>query len=514
MFKNSSTILMLLGFLLPADSIWAQATIDTEALHAYVQNAVEASQAIGLAVGIIKDGEVVFARGYGVRNLETMAPVDANTQFCLGSASKAFTVAALGLLVDEGKLNWQDKVIDHLPWLQLSDIYATRELTVADVLTHRSGLGTFDGDLLWFGTDYPSEEVVRRLRSLPLRSGFRNRFAYSNVMYIVAGLVVEAVSGSPWHEFVEQRVLRVLGMEHSSTTLPDLEASDNHAVPHMDGHSLPIISFDNVGPAGGVNSSVGDMLKWLGMWLGEGSVEGTPFLSSQTVRTITASQMFLNGGRGAEPQGVHFRNYGYGWRLSDYAGRKIVRHGGALPGWLSEVVFVPEENLGVVVLVDDLVPIHAAIADRILDLFLTTKDRDYVGEVLQAVERFGPVLERQRQERLDTRITNTSPSLPVADYVGLYRDAMYGDAAVTLVDGGLHLTFLPATELFSAPLDHFHFDTFMVQFPAPAVEFGLVTFHLGPDGAVETFTIDLPSRDFRFSDLRFVRQGGPTVPES
>ena len=137
-----------------------------------------------------------------------------------------------------------------------------------------------------------------------------------------------------------------------------------------------------------------------------------------------------------------------------------------------------------------------------------------MGEVLQAVERFGPILERQRQERLDTRITNTSPSLPVADYVGLYRDAMYGDAAVTLVDGGLHLTFLPATELFSAPLDHFHFDTFMVQFPAPAVEFGLVTFHLGPDGAVETFTIDLPSRDFRFSDLRFVRQGGPSVPES
>ena len=512
MSKSGLFPLMLVGFLLPAAEMRAQGAVDFDALHAYLLNHVTASQVTGLAVGIIKDGNVVFARGYGVRNRETRAPVDTQTQFSLASNTKPFTVAALGLLVDEGRLRWQDKVISYLPWFQLSDAYATRELTIGDLLSHRSGLGTFDGDLLWFGTSYSSEEVVRRIRSLPLRNGFRNQSGYQNVLFIAAGLVVEAVSGMPWHEFIERRVLRVLGMRHSSTALAALTADDNHAVPHLDGRPLPFISYDNVGPAGGLNSSVGDMLIWLNMWLGTGVANNAQLLAPQTVRTITASQMSLNGGRGAEPQGVHFLNYGYGWQLSDYAGRKIVRHGGALPGYLSEVAFVPEEKLGIVVLINDLVPIHAAIADKILDLFMTSKDRDYVGETLQAWERSKSVLARRRQERLDTRVPNTTPSLPVASYAGLYREAMYGDAAVTVVDGRLHLTFRPAPELFSASLEHFHFNTFRLQFPAPALEFGLLTFHLGADGTIDAFTIDLPSQDFRFSDLRFVRQRNPAGP--
>jgi CubicO group peptidase (beta-lactamase class C family) len=325
-------------------------------------------------------------------------------------------------------------------------------------------------------------------------------------MFIAAGLVVEAVSGLPWHEFVERRILQVLRMEHSSATLAALRASANAATPHMDGSVIPFINYDNVGPAAGVNSSVGDMLLWLKMWLNEGRVDGAPFLSERTVRTITSSQMSLSGGPGNEPQGTHFMNYGYGWRLHDYAGRKIVRHGGGLPGYLSEVVFVPEANLGIVVLVNDLTPIVVAIADKILDLFVTSKDRDYVAETLTTWERYQPMLESQRRQRESARVPNAGPSLSLADFTGLYRDTMYGDAEVTQQDGVLSLTLLPARQLFSAPLEHFHFDTFRVQFPAPALEFGLVTFHLGVDGQVETFTIDLPSRDFHFSNLRFVKQ--------
>jgi CubicO group peptidase (beta-lactamase class C family) len=505
MCKSVFAVLILV-FLLAVDSVRAQDTLDYGALDVYIMNAVEASEATGLAVGVVKDDEVVFARGYGVRSLDTMAPVDALTQFGIGSASKAFTVAALGLLVEEGRLNWQDKVIDYLSWLRLQDAYVTRELAISDLLSHRSGLGTFDGDLLWFGTDYTSEEVVRRIRTLPLRNGFRSRFGYQNVMFIAAGLVVEAVSGVPWHEFVERRILHALQMEHSSTNLADLKSESNVALPHVDGVQIPFISYDNVGPAGGMYSSVTDMLNWLKMWLNEGRVDDAQFLTPRTVREITSSQMFLNGGRGAEPQGIHFINYGYGWRLYNYAGRKVIRHGGGLPGYLTEVVFVPEENLGIVVLVNDLTPVHAAIANKILDLFVTSKDRDYVAETLQALERYKPMLEGRRQQRENTRVPNTLPSLPLADYTGLYRDTMYGAAEVTEEDGVLRLALLPAPALFSAPLEHFHFDTFRVQFPAPALEFGLVTFRLDAAGQVEAFTIDLPSQDFHFSNLRFSKQ--------
>jgi CubicO group peptidase (beta-lactamase class C family) len=510
--RRSVFTILLPVLLLPVDSIRAQETVDYEALDAYIMSAVEASQATGLAVGIIKDGDVAFARGYGVRSIETMVPVDAQTQFGIGSASKAFTVAALGLLVDEGRLNWHDKVIDHLPWLRLQDAYVTRELTIGDVLSHRSGLGTLAGNLLWFGTDYTSEEVVRRIRSLPVRNGFRSEFRYQTAMFVAAGLVVEAVSGMPWHEFVEQRILRVLGMEHSSTNLADLRASANVAIPHIDGRPLPFINYDNVGPAGGMNSSVADILSWLKMWLNEGSVDGAQFLSARTIRTITSSQMFLNGGPGAEPQGVHFINYGYGWWLTDYAGRKVVRHSGSMPGYLSEVVFVPEENLGIAVLLNVSTPICAAIANKILDMFTTSKDRDYVAETLQDLGRDKPVLERERQQRLSARVPNTTPSLSLAAYAGLYRDTMYGDAEVADENGKLRLTLLPARELFSAPLEHFHFDTFKVQFPGPELEFGLVTFHLDVDGQVETLTIDLPSPYFHFSNLRFVKQRSPIAP--
>lgn len=505
-------VVAVLAFFILALPAYAQNVVDYEALDAYITNAFNKSQATGLAVGIIKDGSIVFTKGYGVRNVETKAPIDSRTQFGIGSCSKAFTAASIGLLVDDGILNWNDKVIDHLPWLRLHDAYVTKELMISDLLCHRSGLGTFDGDLLWFGTDYTSEEVVRRIRELPLRNGFRSRFGYQNVMFIAAGLVVEAVTGKSWCEFVKERILRPLHMDDSSTDLADFKSNSNIAFPHVDGVPLSFISYDNAGPAASINCSVDDALKWLHMWLNDGSIDDTQFLSQRTIGTITSSQMFLNGGPGAEPQGLHFINYGYGWRLMDYAGRKIIRHGGALPGYLSEIVFIPEEDLGIVILMNDLIPIHVAIANKILDVFMNDRDRDYVAETLRALEQYKPVLERQREQRLSARIADTTPSLPLAGYVGMYRDPMYGDAEVTQEDTGLVVTLLPAKELFSARLEHFHFETFKVQFPAPALEFGLVTFHFGSDGQIQKFTIDLPSQDLHFSNLTFVRQNTMTDP--
>ncbi len=507
------TVFLLICVLL-CGSVYAQRKIDYDKLDAYIANAVKDSQASGFAVGIIKNDETVFAKGYGVRNVETKMPVDLQTQFGIGSCSKAFTAASIGMLVDEKRLSWDDKVVDYLPWFKLQDDYITKELTIGDLLCHRSGLETFGGDLLWFGTDYTSEEVVRRIRELPVKNGFRSQFGYQNVMFIAAGLVVEAISGKPWHVFVREKILRPLQMNNSSTNLADFKTSSNIAVPHFEGKSLAFINYDNAGPAGAANSSIEDMLKWLRMWLNNGKFGGQQLLSPATIRKITSSQMFLTGGPGTEPMGNHFVNYGYGWRLMDYAGRKVILHGGGLPGYVSQVVFVPEDKLGIVILENDVRPIQEAIANKILDLFMTDQDKDYVQQVLTALKQYQPMLEKQRTERLAKQIPGTSPSMKTSDYGGLYRDKMYGDAEIAEKDGKLTLTFLPAKELFAAPLEHFHYDTFKVQFAAPGLEFGLITFHFNADGKIQDFTMDLPSQDFNFSGLRFVRLPPKTSPAS
>jgi CubicO group peptidase (beta-lactamase class C family) len=507
--KSRTIIIFLQVYFIIFCSIYAQKTIDYNKLDDYIANAVKESQSPGFAVGIIKDDKIVFAKGYGVRSAETKIPVDSQTQFCLGSCSKAFTAAALGILADEGRLNWDDKIVNHLPWFRLHDAYITKELTIGDLLCHRSGLGTFDGDLLWFGTHYSSEEVVRRIKELPVKNGFRSQFGYQNVMFIAAGLIVETVSGKPWHEFVRERILKPLEMNNSSTNLADFKSSANIAIPHFEGKPLAFISYDSAGPAAAVNSSVEDMLKWLKMWINNGKIDAGQFLSLRTIGKMTSSQMFLSAGPGTGPMGTHFNNYGYGWRLIDYAGRKVILHGGGLPGYLSQVVFVPEERLGIVILVNDLTPIHDSISNKILDLFMTDVDKDYVNQTLAALKQYKPMLEKQRQERLSKKIADTSPSLKISDYTGLYRDKMYGDAEIAIKEGMLVLTFLPAKELLTAQLEHFHYDTFKFQFDVPTLEFGLITFYLNSTGQVQDFTIDLPCRDFDFSGLKFVK----LVPE-
>ena len=505
MNKKRLIYLIVLIFFILSSSVYA-GEIDYIKLDAYITKAVLDAKVTGMAVGIIKDDEVVFAKGYGVCSVETNALVNPQTQFGIGSCSKAFTAAAIGILVDEGKLRWNDKVINHLPWFRLHDDYITKELTIEDLLCHRSGLSTFAGDILWFGTSYTSEEVVKRIKVIPIKKEFRSEFGYQSVMFIAAGLVIQAVTGKTWQEFVEDRILKPLQMNHSTSKFVDFKASSNIALPHFEGKSLPLIDYDNGGPAGGINASVEDILKWMNMWINNGIVGDKPFLSQRTFRTITSSHSIISSGSRTEPMETHFVTYGFGWRLKDYAGRKIVLHGGALPGYLSQVVVVPEEKLGIVILVNDLVPIHEALANKILDLFLTDKNKDHVQQVMESFKKYKPILEKQRQKRLGKQIPNTSNSLPLIEYTGLYRDEMYGDAEISLKDGQLILSLLPAKEYFTSSMEHFHYDTFKIDFNYAVLEFGLLTFNFKSDGKIQGFVIDLPSNDFNFSNLRFIKQ--------
>ena len=235
---------------------------------AYVARVLKEFQVPGIAVAIVKDGKVVLAKGYGVRKLGESAPVDAHTLFGIASNTKAFTSAALAMLVDEGKITWDDPVIKYIPAFQLYDPYVTREMTIRDLLTHRSGLGLGAGDLLWWPpTDYSRDEIIRRFRYVKPATSFRSRYAYDNVLYMVAGQIIPAVTGKSWDEFIRERIFKPIGMSESNTSVSAFRPGDNIAIPHapVDGRieAIKYINLDNVGPAGAINSNVTDLAKWV-----------------------------------------------------------------------------------------------------------------------------------------------------------------------------------------------------------------------------------------------------------
>src|SRR3954470_14595547 len=288
MIAGTHFALFLLLYVLPQST--AKVAPDIDAL---VQQAMQAFQVPGISLAIVKDGKVVLAKGYGVRKLGDAAPVDAKTLFGIASNTKVFTATALGILVDEGKIRWDAPVIDYVPWFQLSDPYVTREMTVRDLLVHRSGLGLGAGDLLWWpASTYDRKEIARRLRYLPLATSFRSAYAYDNVLYLVAGEVIEAVSGQSWEDFVQSRILAKVGMSSSNVRHSDATRAGNVATPHaaVEGKVRPIAPFDsdNTNPAGGINSHADDLAKWMLVQLAEGKLaDGTQLIRPATARQLS-----------------------------------------------------------------------------------------------------------------------------------------------------------------------------------------------------------------------------------
>lgn len=478
----------------------------------------------GFALAIVKDDRVVFAKGYGVRELGKPDPVDKDTLFAIASNTKAFTAAALATLVDEGKLKWDDPVTKYLPWFQLSDPYVTREMTVRDLLSHRSGFATFGGDLIWYDTTYPRQEIVRRVRYLKPVYGFRAHYGYQNIMFLTAGEIVPAVTGQSWDDYVKERFFTPLGMTRTTTSYKQLLATPNIATPHneIDGRVRVIryISADAVGGAAAINSSVADMAQWIRLQLGRGTYQGKKIFSAASSREMWTPNTVVSGVSEAAEKfnpTVHFNLYGMGWFLSDYRGRKVVTHSGGLDGMTSRVALMPEENLGVVILTNSESPLQSFLWYKVFDLFLGGEQRDWSADYMA---RFKTIKERDEAERKraeEARVPNTRPSLPLSAYAGTYGGAMYGDARVTEEDGHLVLRLLPAPD-YVGDLEHWHFDTFRVKWRDsvvyPYAQRGWVTFTLDPQGKVSEMKIDDPNPDFDFKELEFKRRAeAEAVPQ-
>jgi CubicO group peptidase (beta-lactamase class C family) len=479
-------------------------------LDPFVASVMNAFEVPGLGLAIVKDGRVVVAKGFGTRKLGEPAAVDAKTLFGIASNTKVFTAAALGLLVEEGKIDWDRPVIDYLPWFRMSDAYVTRELTVRDLLVHRSGLGLGAGDLLWWPpSTYTRGEIARRLRHIPLATSFRSAYAYDNVLYIVAGELIEAASGVSWEEFVTTRILTKVGMSGSNVLHSAAAIGGNVAATHarVDGRVRPVKPFDSdiTNPAGGINSSAEDMAKWMNVLLSKGKLpDGTRVFSEATWRqltTLVTPMPLPDPPEELSASRSGFRGYALGLEARDYRGRKILTHTGGLPGYVSRVTTVPELQLGVAVLTNqESGEAFNAITFWVLDYFMNARDTDWLAAYSTLRGRTDSQASRQEQTQAAVRDAASRPSLPLERYAGAYTDAWYGEVAIAMEDGRLGMRFTRTPSLVG-DLEHWQHDTFIVRWRDRELRAdAFVTFSLNPDGSIERAKMSAvsPATDFSF----------------
>jgi CubicO group peptidase (beta-lactamase class C family) len=465
------------------------------------------SSGAGMAIAIVKDDKVALAKGYGVREIGKSAPVDEHTLFAIASNSKAFTAAALAILVDEKKLAWDDKVSKYLPDFQMYDPWVTSELTIRDLVSHRVGLDTFSGDLLWYDTTYTADDILARVKYLKPVSSFRTRYGYQNLMFIAAGKVIEKVSAKPWCAFVRERILDPLGMKETTCGFGPL--GENAAIPHNEsGGSLRPLPHGNVNGGYGavaINSSVSDLSKWIRLQLGRGKFEGKQVFSEQQSWNMWQPNIMMPISEAASKNNPtrHFNAYGMGWGLYDYYGRKIINHSGGLDGMLSYTVLIPEENVGFVVLTNSESPAFAVMMSKIRDVFVNAPKRDWNAEAVEQAKNNKGRADAERQKVDAARVANTKPSLPIAGYAGTYSDKLYGDIVVAEENGHLVMRFGPSPN-FVADLEHWHYDTFQIKWrPSVSYNFprGFVTFTIDKNGKTDELKIDQPNNDFWFYEL-------------
>ena len=484
-------------------------SLTEQTVDSLVARALKTFPTPGVAVVVIQDGKVVVAKGYGVRKIGESQLVTPRTRFGIASNTKVFTATALGLLVEEGKLEWDAPVIRYLPQFAMYDPFVTRELTVRDLLVHRSGLGLGAGDLLWWpASTYSRREIMRRLRYIKPATSFRSAYAYDNVLYLVAGEVIEAVSGMPWERFVDERILRRVGMTNSTTRHADAALAGDVAATHavLDGSLTAIapMASDNTNPAGGINSGAEDMAKWVLTQLDSGRLaDGSRLFQAATARQLQTPVTPMPSGSPPAwlaPLASDFSFYALGLDVSTYRGRKVLHHTGGLPGYLSSVAFIPSARAGVVVLTNDESMTFLALTWALMDRALRIGPaHDWIAgfDSLRAAQ--GRMLAAAGASAQASRDSLSRPSLSMDRYAGDYEDAWYGDIAIANENAKLVIRFSRTPQLVGDLLPWQH-DTFLVRWRDRELRAdAYLTFMLTPDGRIDEAKIVPASPEVDFS---------------
>lgn len=477
----------------------------------------------GVTVAIVENGRTTLAQGFGVRDLSGRARVDADTNFQTGSTGKAFTAAALAILVDQGRLRWDDRVIDHMPEFRMYDAWVTREMTVRDLLVHRSGLGLGAGDLLFVPrSNLTRAEVMRRLRNIRPATSFRSSYAYDNILYMVAGQLIEAVSGQSWEQFMTRNLLRPAGMNRVTLDPAGRNADPNRARPHARfsgpvrgmGDQQPLgpeaVIAQVAAPAGGLAVNANDMARWLTLQLARGALPNDRRLFSEAQSRQMWTPVVLLPARtlpeSLRPTQSLFDTYALGWNVRDYRGARIVMHGGGVYGSIAMVVLIPERNVGFyIALNSEDSAMLSGLTYELIDHYLGQPRGNWP-------EAYRAFLDARLQAAAaalaapGAQPARVGPSLPLARYAGAYSDPWFGTITISEADGRLAVAF-PHWPGLTATLEHWQYDSFRTRFSDPTVEPAYMTFAIGPDGRVERITMRAvsPTADFSYDyqDLNF-----------
>jgi len=466
----------------------------------------------GMGIAIVSHDSILLAKGYGITDMTTRQAVDANTLFALASNTKAFTSTSLAMLVDRGALKWDDKVIKHLPWFAMYNSYVTAEMTVEDLLSHRSGLKTFSGDLIWYGSTYSREEIIRKVRYLKPAYGFREHFGYSNLMFITAGELIPAITGRSWDDFVQEELLDKLEMNRSTLHVSDLNSLDNTAQPHtyVDGNLLqiPWLDWDNMGPAGSLISSANDMAKWLQMNLNNGIYKDDTIVSAWQMYELQNPRTNLAvtpGSKRMFPE-TNFKGYALGWTLMDYNGMKVISHNGGYDGMISQTLFIPEADLGFVIMTNSLSSMYYPLMYHTLDELLNVAEKTNWNDRLLTVITKNQEKSNEEIAKWEAKRTlNTMPSLSTEAYAGYYGSPIYDTVEIKQEDKNLVIEF-GRSPLLTATLTHWQHDTYQIEFKAlPSLPKGYVTFEISRNATVTAMEVYVDNPDFDFTELDLKR---------
>lgn len=472
---------------------------------AFVARIMDDWQIPGVAVGVVHDGETVLARGFGHRDVENRLPVTERTTMAIGSNSKSFTVTVMAMLVDEGRLDWDEPVRDYLPGFRLYDEFATAEMTPRDLVTHQSGLPRHDN--VWYGRAATREEIFGKLRHLKPNASFRSRYQYQNLMFMTAGYLTERLTGKDWGALVDDRIFTPLGMERSNTSVEDSPGSGDYAFPYIlrDGalHRAPFRNIDEVGPAGSINSNVVEMLAYIQAHMEGGVYNGKRLISEESSAQMQQPQFAMPGD--SEYPEVGPASYGLGLRVGTYRGHKMVQHGGGIDGFISSMSWLPRDKIGVMVLTNrsgGMNPVPIMVAYNVYDRLLGLPEVDWNGRNLEERDEQDARAAETAAEMLAKRVEGTRPGHALEAYAGRYRHPAYGSMDVAVKGEGLSISY---DNDFVLELEHFHYEVFRItSLPNMVPVTGLVTFATDSDGAVSQVAIPFEPNG---ADIVFEREG-------